>query len=488
MAKHDTIKAFMRRGLDEQTSKILANAGFRLSSLKKAEFDELIKYLPEKLAIDVMKKVGNKNPTTKKKKDDKVVKEKAKTKEPPKKKKLGGEPIDIPDKFKKLSPTAMKIKEQVEKEGENLPYIVLERISKVIDEEKMSKKVTDKLLAKTLENYEKRKIDPHEAVGILSAQSIGEPGTQMTMRTFHYAGVAEMNVTLGLPRFIEIVDARRTPSTPMMEVHLSDSIKNDKERVKSLAARIERVRLIDIADLETNIDDMEIIVKPNMDKMETKEMSLDDVEKAIKKSRKLHAQYEKDGNNFIIRTNAPSFKKLYMLGENLRTLMVRGIPDIKRAIIRGGDDGYVIYTEGSALAQVLELDEVDGQRTTTNNIIEVYDVLGVEAARSVIIEEAFKTLNEQGLAVDKRHIMLVSDMMCFDGNVRAIGRHGISGRKSSVLARAAFEITSRHLLDAGLTGEVDTLNGVAENIIVGQPIMLGTGAVKLMYKPRNKSR
>jgi DNA-directed RNA polymerase subunit A" len=126
---------------------------------------------------------------------------------------------------------------------------------------------------------------------------------------------------------------------------------------------------------------------------------------------------------------------------------------------------------------------VDKTRTTTNAVQEIYEVLGVEAARNAIMEEAFRTLDEQGLNVDIRHIMLVADLMTNDGDVKAIGRHGISGRKSSVLARAAFEITAVHLLHAALTGEEDHLDGVAENIIVGQPVTLGTGAVNLEYKP-----
>jgi DNA-directed RNA polymerase subunit A" len=135
---------------------------------------------------------------------------------------------------------------------------------------------------------------------------------------------------------------------------------------------------------------------------------------------------------------------------------------------------------------VLELDHVDITRTSTNNIMEIYNVLGAEAARNAIINEARDTLKEQGLSVDIRHVMLVADIMTNDGDVKAIGRHGISGRKSSVLARAAFEITSNHLLRAGMTGEVDTLDGVAENIIVGQPVTLGTGAVNLIYQPKSK--
>lgn len=83
-----------------------------------------------------------------------------------------------------------------------------------------------------------------------------------------------------------------------------------------------------------------------------------------------------------------------------------------------------------------------------------------------------------------RHIMLVADVMTADGTVRAIGRHGVSGEKSSVLSRAAFEITVNHLLLASQRGESDELNGVAENIIVGQPVNLGTGAIELVMNPK----
>src|SRR5581483_6065450 len=114
---------------------------------------------------------------------------------------------------------------------------------------------------------------------------------------------------------------------------------------------------------------------------------------------------------------------------------------------------------------------------------EIYESLGIEPARTAIMNEAYKTLSAGALMVDIRHLMLVSDVMTSDGNIRAIGRHGISGEKSSVLARAAFEITVNHLLEAGMIGEIDPLEGVAENIIVGQPVSLGTGAVTLQMKP-----
>jgi len=192
---------------------------------------------------------------------------------------------------------------------------------------------------------------------------------------------------------------------------------------------------------------------------------------------------EKRARALVVEAGEPSFKKLQRLVEQVRTMKIKGIDGISRAIIRKRGDGYVIYTEGSNLSKILELPYVDASRTTTNSVQEIYEVLGIEAARNAIVNEAYNTLQEQGLTVDIRHIMLVSDMMTNDGDVKAIGRHGISGRKSSVLARAAFEITAHHLLRAAITGEVDYLDGVAENVIVGQPVTLGTGAVNLIYQP-----
>jgi len=177
------------------------------------------------------------------------------------------------------------------------------------------------------------------------------------------------------------------------------------------------------------------------------------------------------------------FKKLLIASVESNAIQIKGVEGIRRALIRKEKDEYVIYTEGSNLEDVIQIAGVDGARTTTNSVFEIYRVYGVEAARAALIYEANRTLAEQGLGVDIRHLMLVADVMTNEGDIRAIGRHGISGKKTSVLARAAFEITAAHLLRAAITGEVDELKGVAENIIVGQPITLGTGAVNLVYKP-----
>ena len=182
----------------------------------------------------------------------------------------------------------------------------------------------------------------------------------------------------------------------------------------------------------------------------------------------------------------PSYRGLLQLVEELREIVFKGIEDVSRVVIRKEDlddveeEQFVLYTEGSAFGDALDIEGVDASRTTCNNIHEVYRNLGVEAAREIIIEETMNTLEEQGLGdVNIRHLMLVADIMTAEGTIESIGRHGISGNKDSVLARAAFEVTVNHLLDAAVHGEVDDLNGVAENVIVGKPIKLGTGDVTL---------
>ena len=385
------------------------------------------------------------------------------------------------------SPEHKKIRIEIEKilDGRFLPKAIIEDIIfKVSEEHKLKTKLKD-IISKALEEYDKNAVDPSEACGIVGAQSIGEPGTQMTMRTFHYAGVAEINVTLGLPRLIEIVDARSIPSTPMMNIYLRDEYRLNSDLAKEVANQIEITRLNSIADIETDLTNLVIYVRPNMKTLKNKNISIKELGEIIKKIRAIDVKVDKE--KIKVSLDDPSYKKLLDVNETLKDLKVKGIDGIKRIIIRNEPkEGYVIYSEGSNLEKVLQVNGVDPYRTTTNDIQAVGRVLGIEAARNMIIQEAYNTLSEQGLNVDLRHIMLVSDVMTADGTIRAIGRHGVSKEKESVLSRAAFEITVTHLLQAARRGETDKLGGVAENIIVGQPVNLGTGAVELVMKRSKK--
>ena len=339
------------------------------------------------------------------------------------------------------------------------------------------------ILQKTIDVYTRTKVEPCEAVGTIAAQSIGEPGTQMTMRTFHYAGVADINVTLGLPRLIEIVDARKVPDTPMMTVFLDGEYASDRDKAMELGWEIEVTRVSDIADIITDTDEMKVYVTFDKASLEQRNVTFDGV---IAKLQTIQNVSIESGDYVVaFIPQERKYRDLLQIVEKVRFMPIKGIDGIKRVVVRKEGDEYVLYTEGSSLKKVLQLEGIDHTRTKTNNTNEMADVFGIEAARNSIIEEAMDTLREQGLNVDVRHIMLVADMMTIEGDVKQIGRHGIAGEKTSVLSRAAFEVTVNHLLDAAIRGEVDELSGVTENVIVGQPILLGTGDVRLIAKRSN---
>ena len=341
--------------------------------------------------------------------------------------------------------------------------------------------------------YLDTRVDPLDPVGTVSAQSIGEPGTQMTMNTFHYAGVAEIDVTQGLPRLIELVDARKEPDTPMMTVHLDEEHATDREKAHEVVWNIEATKILQLGDVSTNVADMLVQVSLNEETLMERWPTVDDPEEVaeeIAESIESSLGVETSRRDLLVEfgPEQPSYRDLLQLVEELRDIVFKGIEDINRVVIRKEevDDGeeFVLYTEGSDFGAVLDIEGVDASRTTCNNIHEIYRQLGVEAAREAIIEETMNTLEEQGLDdVNVRHLMLVADIMTNEGTIESIGRHGISGSKDSVLARAAFEVTVNHLLDAAVHGEVDDLNGVTENVIVGKPIKLGTGDVDLRMSP-----
>ncbi len=471
MANKNTVNALIRRGLDEKSATKLADEGYLLADVKKASLKELTDVLGKAKAKEVHKKLGGKKGGKKKSKKKTKVK------------------IDIPEKIPPLSDTANELQKLCEKEGYDLPYTIFRDAANKIEEKNISKKDYPLMMELINDRFENRLVDSKESVGIISAQSIGEPGTQMTMKTFHYAGVAEVNVTQGLPRMIEIVDARKVPSTPMMEVYLKEEFKKDRDKAKKLAFDLEETHLIDIADVEIDLVDMKAIIKPYMKKVEEDNIDLDTIVERLKKTRRVKGNVTKEGKQvqITLEEDERKYAVLHTTVEEAKNAKIKGLDGVKRAIIRDTGDECIIYTEGSNLEGALKMDLVDIEKTTSNSPKEICDVLGIEAARNSTIKEAMDTLNEQGLDVDVRHIMLVADMMTNEGSVKAIGRHGISGKKTSVLARAAFEITSTHLLRAAIVGEIDRLDGVTENIIVGQPITQGTGAIEVKYTPGKTS-
>ncbi len=362
-----------------------------------------------------------------------------------------------------------------------LPKRIIDELMRMAETTKI--RDLKKLLDKAVEEYSRVLIEPGEAAGIVAAQSIGEPGTQMTLRTFHFAGVAELAVPQGLPRFIEIVDARRDPSMPIMEIHLKDEIKTDRDKVVEFASKIEEVKVTDVAKLEEDFANKQVIVVFDMRKLESAGLTFDEAKKAVEKGARRKAK-EVGDNYLIFEPGFSTLKSIRSFKDRLGEIRLTGVPGIRKAAVLQEPDGsgYYIQTEGTNLKAVLKLPEVDSRKVFSNNIREVESVLGIEAARMAILIEAKKVLDGQGIKVNPRHLMLVADAMTYDGEIKAIGRQGLSGQKASVLARAAFEETVRHLHEAAITGEVDYLKGVTENIIVGQPIPVGTGTVKLIMR------
>ncbi|MHC1587059.1 MAG: DNA-directed RNA polymerase subunit A'' [Candidatus Syntropharchaeia archaeon] len=344
-----------------------------------------------------------------------------------------------------------------------------------IDEEKV-----DRILEEVVKKYEEAKVEPCEAVGIVAAQSIGEPGTQMTMRTFHYAGVGAIYITLGLPRIIEIVDARKDPSTPTMTIRLEGEYATNREKAEELALEIQATRISNGGEILTIPDEMLVVIELDENSLSKRKITPEEIVNKIEET--VDEEVTMENLTIRIRPKKPSYRELLQLKTKVANILLKGIKEINRVVIRHEGGEYVLYTEGSALSKVMKIPGVDFKRAKTNNILEIAEVLGIEAARQAIISETVSTLNEQGLDVDVRHIMLVADMMTVDGEVKQIGRHGVAGEKASVLSRAAFEVTVNHLLDAALYGEVDELRGVTENVIVGQPIKLGTGDIELVAK------
>jgi DNA-directed RNA polymerase subunit A" len=329
----------------------------------------------------------------------------------------------------------------------------------------------------------RKAIDPGEAVGVLAAQSIGEPGTQMTMRTFHYAGVAEQ-VPTGLPRLIEIVDVRRSPKKPTMDIYLTKQYSKDEESAKKIAEEIEEVSLSKVAQIRENFADKEIEIIPDEESIKEQGITTGEITKRVKKL--VSGAIRQEGNTIIIKPKTTLLRSIRRITNRLKVLHIKGISGISRVVVLKGNGEHFLRTGGSNLEAVLKWEGVDSARSYTNNIKEVEKVLGIEAARNAIIKEAKQVLDIQKLDVDSRHIMLLADTMTMGGDIKPVGRHGLSGEKVSILARAAFEETIKHLITAAVKADEDRLLGVTENVIVGQEVPVGTGTVKLAMKMGKK--
>ena len=301
----------------------------------------------------------------------------------------------------------------------------------------------------------------------------------MALNVFHFAGVAEMQVTSGLPRLIEIFDARRTPSTPEMEIYLDKEHNNEKD-AKIIAEKIQEVRLKNIIkEIKIDFSEKRIEAMIENDSLKRIHFSIDSVLKKLKDRGykcKIH------GNSIIFSEEDVDFKKIYKSKEKIKEAQISGISGIEQILVVKRENNYVILTAGTNLKEVLNFKGIDKTRTISNDLHEVCEVLGVEIARAVIIREIEKVKNSQGLEIDERHLKLIADAMTSEGVVQGITRMGIISQKSSILARASFETPVKQFVNATLKDNKDELNSVIENIILNQPVPVGTGLPGLMVE------
>ena len=268
----------------------------------------------------------------------------------------------------------------------------------------------------------------------------------------------------------------------MLTIYLKKSFNTPTSATK-IAEEIVEKRVLNFIkriaiNLNENAIDVDILDRRNLPK----------IVKVLKETFKEIKIKEKTDKITVYPKEGTLINELQKLKEKILNVHVSGIKAVSNGFVSKEGENWIISTIGSNLAEVLKVDEVDETRTISNDIHEVSTVLGIEAARNVIIGEAIKTMQQQALDVDIRHVMLVGDIMTFSGEVKSIGRYGIAGAKTSILARAAFEETIKHLVRASIRNEVDEFQGIFENVMIGQVIPSGTGMFDLVAKIEEENK
>ena len=417
----------------------------------------------------------------------------------------------------------------------------------LIKKDRINKESFKYILTRIRQKFYEALVNPGEMVGAIAAQSIGEPATQMTLNTFHLAGVAEKsNVTRGVPRLKELLHISKNPKSPGLTIYLKPEYAYDKEKAQSILNNIELTSLKDItvaskiyydpSDLATNINDdkklLELyhifndidplcqdqespsdwVLRLEFDKryMMNKNISMDDINYAIQNSyaNDLNCIYSDDNSSNLIcriRINQEESSKksdqtddinlLKTLESNLlEKIILRGINDITKVTMRSDQNfGYyegpnfvrkpqwVLDSTGVNLIDIMAHPSVNYAKTISNDIYEVYDNLGIEAARMVLLEELNNVISYEGAYVNARHLSLLVDIMTTKGTLMSIDRHGINRGDIGPLAKCSFEETTDQLLKAAIFGDADKVTGVSSNIMMGQIAPCGTGDCTILF-------
>lgn len=375
---------------------------------------------------------------------------------------------------------------------------------------KISEAALETFINLCLTKYNRSKVQPGHAVGAIGAQSIGEPGTQMTLKTFHFAGVAGMSITQGVPRIKEIINASTAISTPVIACELSNKVSESAARV--VKARVEKTYLRDIISYVEDVwhpNGAYISMRIDWDTVHNLFVDIQpaDIVTAINKHKPLkwgkagavvHIQSSK------IRVNVPDpaaskkrptgkpnknhkeyFERVHQVKNLIPDVVIKGYPDCQRAIIKKesspnekGEYECQLLVEGYGLQDCMTTPGIEPYKTTSNHVMEVCTVLGIEAARATIVREIGSVMGN--MDIDPRHMQLLADVMTFKGSVYGITRFGLQKTRDSVLQLASFEKTPDHLFEAAAKGKIDKIDGVSECIIMGQSVKLGTGSMEVI--------
>ncbi|MFP4401640.1 MAG: hypothetical protein ACLFPL_00265 [Candidatus Nanoarchaeia archaeon] len=384
----------------------------------------------------------------------------------------------------KLSKELQTTFNELKEEYNSIPEYIFNDLEKHLTSE-ITKDQLQLIVQNVYEEYTKSLISPYEAIGVITAQSVGERATQMTLNTFHYAGVATESVE-GLPRIIEILDAKKNLEMPLMRLYLKKGNEATEDDVKQVAMKIKETKLEEYA-LKTNIDiaNTTVYIELDVKMLKKLEFAPEDLisflDKKIRKSTKC------DEKSLSIELSPTSGLKDLMSAKSLAlNSVVHGIKGIQDVTIVKENEEFVIVTKGSAIKQVMAIPELDSSRMYSNDIDVVNSMFGVEASRNVIIKELMDVVESQGLSVNERHILLIADVMTYTGEPRGMTRYGIVADKANVLTKASFETAIKHIGKGALMNERNYLSSITENVLTNQQVYVGTGFPKIAVEKKNE--
>ncbi|KAG2256277.1 hypothetical protein Bca52824_075571 [Brassica carinata] len=392
---------------------------------------------------------------------------------------------------------------------------------RVLEEYKLSREIFEWVIGEIESRFLQSLVAPGEMIGCVAAQSIGEPATQMTLNTFHYAGVSAKNVTLGVPRLREIINVAKRIKTPSLSGAKTVQCALEYTTLRSVTQATEVWYDPDPMESYYEMPDEDVSpvkispwllrIELNREMMVDKKLSMADI------AEKINLEFDDDltcifnddnAEKLILRIrimndegakgeaqdeSAEDDVFLKKIESNMLTEMaLRGIPDINKVFIKqvrkskfDEDEGFktseewMLDTEGVNLLAVMCHEDVDPKRTTSNHLIEIIEVLGIEAVRRALLDELRVVISFDGSYVNYRHLAILCDTMTYRGHLMAITQHGINRNDTGPLMRCSFEETVDILLDAAAYAETDCLRGVTENIMVGQLAPIGTGDCEL---------